>query len=61
MNRFKKFFYDSLLFRLIGLFVYGSITLILYIFFTIEVSLLITILFSISEVHKDLIDKVINK
>jgi len=61
MSKFRKFFYDSLLFRLIGLFICSSITFILYIFFTIEISLMITILFSISEVHKDLIDKVINK
>jgi len=61
MNRFKKLFYDSILFRLISMLVNLLSILILYMFFTIEVSLLITILFSISEVHKDLIDKVINK
>jgi hypothetical protein len=61
MNRFKKFFYDSILFRLISMLVNLLSILILYMFFTIEVSLLITILLSISEIHKDLIDKVINK
>ena len=61
MNRFKKYFYDSILFRLISMLVNLLSILILYMFFTIEVSLLITILLSISEIHKDLIDKVINK
>jgi hypothetical protein len=61
MNRFKKLFYDSILFRLISMLVNLLSILILYMFFTIEVSLLITILLSISEIHKDLIDKVINK
>ena len=61
MNRFKNFFYDSILFRLIALIVYVPMISLLYLFFSIEVSLMITLLFSNVEVHKDLIDEVIKK
>lgn len=52
-----KFFNDSVLFRLISFIVYGTTFLVLYFFFSVEVSLMLTVLFSIIELHGDLIDR----
>ena len=52
----SKFGY-SILWRLITFTVDGLVFLLFYIFFSVEVSLMLTVLFAISELHKDLIDR----